>query len=62
MTILFTNQKMNAKSSTEEYLIGVYDDISRILWLKYLIESQEYTFEHNKFFNITRTPSSYKKW
>ena len=37
-----SKQKLNTTSSTEAELVGVYDGMLEILWVKYFLESQGY--------------------
>jgi hypothetical protein len=55
VTSFSTKQKINGKSSTEDELIGVDDAMPRILWTKYLIETQGYTVEHNKLYQDSKS-------
>ena len=40
-------QKINAKSSTEEKLIGMDDALPQVLWTRFFIECQGYATESN---------------
>ena len=42
-----TKQKLNTKSSTEAELVGIYDEISLIIWSGYFLSEQEYQFIDN---------------
>jgi hypothetical protein len=42
-----TKQKVNSRSSTESKLIGVDDNISRVLWTKRFLEWQEFLVKLN---------------
>ena len=33
-------QKLNTKSSTEEELIGVYDELTQVIWTQYFLKEQ----------------------
>ena len=47
MSSFSRNQKIQAKSSTEDELIGAYDTVLQELWKIYLWEDQGYTIEEN---------------
>lgn len=40
-------QKINNKTSTKTELVAVDDKLGDILWMRYFLESQGYTIEHN---------------
>ena len=42
-----TKQKLNTKRSTEAELVGIYDEISLIIWSGYFLSEQEYQFRDN---------------
>ena len=44
----FTKQNKNEKRSTEEGMIDVHDAIAKILWSRYLIETQAYKISQVK--------------
>ena len=40
-------QKLNTKSLTESDLVGVYNYMPMIIWVKYFLESQDYIVSDN---------------
>lgn len=52
---------MNTKSSTETELFAVYDKLGDILWIRYFIEAQGYTVDHNIVYQDNMSTLSLKK-
>ena len=42
-----TKKKLNSRSSTESELIGVYEKISKVLWMKRFLEWQGFPVKLN---------------
>ena len=54
-------QKLNTKSSTETELVAVDDKLPDILWMKYFLEAQGYTIEHNIIYQDNMSTMSLEK-
>ena len=55
ITSFSRKQKIDAKSSTEAELIGVDDDLSKILWTRYFMKSQGYKIDENILFQANKS-------
>ena len=51
-------QKLNTKSLTEAYLVGVDDPMSQILWMRYFLEAQRMNIYDNVIYQDNQSATN----